>query len=350
MPMRVAKLESPEKLVLETWKTPTPGDGEILLRVKEVGICGSDLKMYRGLHPVLKPPMVLGHEVLGTVEDPGNSGHKRGAVVLVFPPVGDGICRSCSRGEPHLCDAMEVIGAQRTGGFAEFIVVPEGNVFPVPAEVPERLRVLIEPLAVGVHAADRAQATPQDECLVLGAGPVGLFTALALKRAGAARVVVADLKQSRLDPAEELGLETLQSLPDAEAYKEALGREDGVDIFMECVGANAAVDLGLEVTRKGGKVVLVGVEPERLVLSGPAMQRQERSVIGVQMYRREDFATSAALLHDGIIPANVPSDRLFLTFPLDRSAEAFERTLAGNIEQLKVIVTHGDETAANSAG
>jgi 2-desacetyl-2-hydroxyethyl bacteriochlorophyllide A dehydrogenase len=343
--MRVAKLESPETLVLETWEKPTPDDGEILVRVKEVGICGSDLKMYRGLHPVLKPPMVLGHEVLGTVEDPGTSGHTRGDVVLVFPPVGDGTCRSCRRGEPHLCDAMEVIGAQRTGGLAEFIRVPQENVFPVPAQVPDRLRVLIEPLAVGVHAADRAQATPQDECLVLGAGPVGLFTALALKRAGAARVVVADLKQSRLELAEELGLETIQSLPDAEAYKAALGREDGVDIFMECVGANSAVDLGLEVTRKGGKVVLVGVEPERLMLSGPAMQRQERSVIGVQMYRQEDFATSAALLRDGIIPADLPIDRLFLSFPLQRAAEAFETTLAGNVQQLKVIITHDPQAS-----
>ncbi|MCU1524324.1 MAG: hypothetical protein JWO18_1218 [Microbacteriaceae bacterium] len=345
MPMQVAKLEAPERLVLETWETPVLAQGEILLRVAEVGICGSDVKMYRGLHPVLKPPMVLGHEVLGTIEDPGTSGHKRGEVVLVFPPVGDGTCRSCLRGEPHLCDAMEVIGAQRVGGLAEFIRVPKDNLFLVPAEVPDRLRVLIEPLAVGVHAAARAQAIPHDECLVLGAGPVGLFTALALKKTGVARVVVADLQQSRLDLAKDLGLETISSLGDPAAYKRALGREDGVDIFLECVGANAAVDLGLEVTRKGGKVVLVGVEPERLVLSGPAMQRQERSVIGVQMYRRDDFATAAAMLRDGIIPSAVQTDRLFLAFPLSRSAEAFERLLAGDVEQLKVVITHNGTSA-----
>ncbi|MFH5879142.1 zinc-binding dehydrogenase [Arthrobacter sp. NA-172] len=339
--MKVAKLEKPETFLLETRERPVLEAGEVIVRVAEVGICGSDLKMYRGLHPVLKPPMVLGHEVLGTVEEASGIPFKRGDVVMVFPPVGDGTCRSCLRGDPHLCDAMEVIGAQRPGGLAEYVRVPEGNLFAVPPDVPDALRILIEPLAVGVHAADRARASAEDECLVIGAGPVGLFTALALQHSGASRVVITDIKQSRLNLAAELGLETIRALDDAVAYKTALNRPDGLDVFMECVGSNDAVDLGLGVTRRGGRVVLVGVEPERLILDGPAMQRQERSVIGVQMYRRDDFMTAARLLTNGLIPPTTKPEQLFRVFPLSETAEAFRQMLTGQIDALKVVISHG---------
>jgi threonine dehydrogenase-like Zn-dependent dehydrogenase len=340
--MQVARLTAPAEFVLTEMDVPAPQRGEVLIRVTECGICGSDLKMYLGHHPVLKPPMILGHEFYGVVEASAADGITPGTVVSSFPPVGCGRCPACQRGEPHLCEAMEVIGGQRHGGLSEFVTVPATNVVPIDGSVPAWLRVLIEPLAVGVHAAARAQASPDDLCVVFGAGPIGLFTALALQRSGVRQVAITDLSQTRLDLARRLGVtHTLAATIDAAELRTALSRPAGVDVAMECVGSNATVDLGLQATRKGGKVVLVGVEPEQLTVHGPSLQREERSLIGVQMYGKADFQIAAELLASGLIPDGVAATDLFSQFRLDQVGEAFRLMRAGQLTGLKTVITVG---------
>ena len=152
-----------------------PSDGQVLVRVDECGLCGSDVKLFSGKHPVVKPPMVLGHEFHGVVEarGPDADGPEPGERVAVFPPIGCGRCYNCRRGQPHLCPQMSFVGGEHQGGLSEVVAVPAANAVPMLPGVPADLRVLVEPLAVGVHAAARAGAVPEDKVLVIGAGPIG---------------------------------------------------------------------------------------------------------------------------------------------------------------------------------
>ena len=202
---RVALVPSPGRIGLELRPVGEPADGEVLVRVSECGLCGSDLKLFSGRHPVLQPPLVLGHEFHGTVEAAGTEDVEPGAPVAVFPPIGCGRCRNCRRGEPHTCHAMTFIGGERQGGLSDLVAVPAGNVVPMRPDVPADRRVFVEPLAVGVHAAARGAVRPDEVALVVGAGPIGLFTALALRHGGVERVLLADLADDRLALARRLG-------------------------------------------------------------------------------------------------------------------------------------------------
>ena len=186
MNSRVAVVRTVGEIVLETRATPEPGEGEALVRVAECGLCGSDTKLYSGRHPTLRPPLRLGHEFHGIVEanGPGGGAVEPGTRVAVFPPVGCGRCHNCRRGEPHVCVSMTFVGGELDGGLADLVAVPAANLVPMDPAVPDDRRVLVEPLAVGVHAAARASAAPDEEVVIIGAGPIGLFTALALRHAG----------------------------------------------------------------------------------------------------------------------------------------------------------------------
>ena len=334
---RVALVPSPGRIGLEVRPTGEPAEGEVLVRVAECGLCGSDLKLFSGRHPVLQPPLVLGHEFHGTVEARGTGDVEPGAPVAVFPPIGCGRCRNCRRGEPHTCHAMTFIGGERQGGLSDLVAVPAANVVPMRPDVPADRRVFVEPLAVGVHAAARGAVDPDEIALVVGAGPIGLFTAIALRHGGVERVLLADLAEDRLALARRLGVgETLATgtMPLAEQVRELAGPE-GVDVAFDCVGGGATAGEALQLTRRGGRAVLVGIMPQELAVDGVALQRGERALIGVQMYAPGDFATAMEILAAGALP---PGEDLTRRYALDDVAAAFEALGSGRRDVLKLVV------------
>jgi len=330
MQSRVAVLTELEHVEVETRTVPDAGPGEVLVQVSECGICGSDLKMYSGKHPVLRPPLVMGHEFWGVEQESG-------ALVTVFPVVGCGDCFNCLRERPHLCVQMELIGGQRDGGIAEWANVPAANVMAIQPDVPEAARVLIEPLAVGVHAATRAAVVSDEAVLVIGAGPIGLFTAIALRHAGAERILMADLSSERLALARQLGFEETLDVgegPASEQVREAV-RPEGIDVAVDCVGSAATAVQALDSTCKGGRAVLVGMMPLELQINGMMLQREERMYVGVQMYSREDWRTAQGILASGVLP---DVGGLIRSHPLDDVAGAFAALQAGPTGVLKTTV------------
>jgi len=335
MDTRVALVSAPGWIGLETRELRPPGAGEAIVRVAECGLCGSDLKLYSGGHPKLQPPLRLGHEFHGTVEaadglEPG----RRGAV---FPPIGCGACRNCRRGEPHICSAMTFVGGEHPGGLSDLVTVPAANLLPLDPAIPEDRRVFVEPLAVGVHAASRGTVQADEQVVIIGAGPIGLFTALALRHQGVERILLADIAANRLALARRLGAgETVDtsSVALADHVREALG-EDGVDVAFDCVGGQETASGALGVTRNGGRAVLVGITPRDLRLDGVVLQRGERALIGVQMYTRDDFRTAMEMLAAGALPA---SETLTRRYPLDDVATAFADLEAGRRDVLKLVV------------
>jgi len=270
--------------------------GMARIRVENCGICGSDVTMYKGAHPVIKPPIVLGHEVIGTLSDFGDgkpADFKLGERVAFLPQTGCGKCRACLRGEERLCPQMKLIGGQIPGGMAESVDVPVANLIRVPENVPPPLRVLAEPLAVGVHAAGRVSLKAGDECVVLGAGPIGLLVGFALKARGVSRITVIDLDPARLEIARHFGFIASENMPE---------QPGSFDVAFECVGGAAPARTVLEAVHSGGFVVLVGVAAPELSFSGILLQRQERTVTGSHMYSREEFEEAFRLLGNGTIP------------------------------------------------
>jgi L-iditol 2-dehydrogenase len=229
---------------------------------------------------------------------------------------------------------MELIGGQRPGGLAELVAVPVANLLPMDPGVPDHARVLVEPLAVGVHAARRAAVAPGERVVVIGAGPIGVFTALALRHQGVGDVLLADLSDERLALAGRLGAGTTVNSGEVDLgeHVRAEIRPEGADVAFDCVGAVATAREALAVTCKGGRAVLVGLMPARMEVDGVTLQRGERSLVGVQMYVREDFGTAMAILASGAVPA---ADGVLAPYALDEVGEAFRALKAGRAGALK---------------
>ncbi len=296
--------------------------------------------MWAGTHAFLRPPLVLGHEVYGTVEALGSpdSPIAVGTEAVVFPPVGCGACFHCERGQQQLCAEMTFYGGQLPGGLAEHVVVAEANLIEVPAGVPDDLRVLVEPLAVAVHAVARAQVAPGEAAVVIGAGAIGLFTALAARERGLEQMLLVERSESRRQRAVACGLTVVDAdaLPLRDTVAEHI-RPEGADVVFECVGSQETIAAALSVTRKGGRAVVVGNAPPTLELDGLELQRGDRSLVGVLMYERADFVTAITLLAEGLLDC-LPSESLVEWFTLDQADAAFAASKQGTLSGLRAVV------------
>jgi len=337
---RYAMLEAPRRFAVGRGSVPEPGEGEARIRVHDCGVCGSDLKMWAGTHAFLRPPLLIGHEIYGTVEElgGGSNGLEPGTPVVVFPPVGCGACFHCRAGRQQLCAEMRFFGGQLPGGLAEHAVVPEANLIVVAERVPSHQRVLIEPLGVGVHAVARAALEPGESAVVLGGGAIGLFTGLVARARGAGRVLVGELSPARRSRAEALGLETFDpgSMPVADAVADRV-RPEGADAVFECVGSQETIDAALMATRKGGRAVIVGNAPAAIEVDGLALQRGDRSLVGVLMYDHADLVEGMSLLADGLLDA-LPADDLVQPFSLDDVDAAFTAAKEGTLGAVRAVV------------
>ena len=273
---------------------PEPGPGETVVDVHCCGICGSDLHFYAG---AVDPPAVCpGHEICGRVAA-GSPDVPAGTPVVVEPIRSCGGCLRCRAGEPNLCAALQILGSQADGGFAEVVVVPTSSVYPLSPGLDLDTAVLAEPLAVAVHGVDLAQVGPADTVLVLGAGIIGLLTAFVAAGRGAA-VLVSARHEHQARAATSLGARPVDA--DAATVTAAV-RRDRPDVVLETVGGDAAtVDLALRAVRRGGRIVTLGVFTRPIALDPLRFLAKEVRLTASMMYRRAapqpDFVTALTLL------------------------------------------------------
>jgi 2-desacetyl-2-hydroxyethyl bacteriochlorophyllide A dehydrogenase len=320
-----ALLTQLERIVIEEVPTPRPGEGEVRVEVDACGVCGSDLHMYRGEHPILRPPLVMGHEFVGRVVErgPGATSLNLGQRVVGIAGRGCGACEACQAGRFNWCPSLQVIGGHVAGGLAEAVVLPEEQLFPIPDSIGDEEAALIEVAAVAVHSAARAGSVEGRSCLVLGSGPVGLVLLKVLRALGVSQLVATDVSHVRLELAEACGAD-LARPPQAET-EIAAAAPNGFEVAFDCAGNEPSLAQALRLTRRGGTVVLTAIFPDQCTLSMTAIQRGERSLVGVQMYGRADFERVAELIQAGRLDlSGIVTHRL----PLARVAQAFE-LLAG---------------------
>jgi L-iditol 2-dehydrogenase len=339
--MKAAVLAGPRGFRLETLSDPVAGAGEVLVRVRAAGICGTDYRIWTGERRV-RYPLIPGHEFIGDVVavGPGVTRVAPGHRVAVEPNWGCGACDLCRAGSGNLCLARTTVGIDRDGGFAELSALPERACWPAPAGLASDILLFTEPLAVVTRAVARAAPRPEETAAVVGAGTLGLL-ALQVLRARGCRVLVVGRTGRRLALARELGADSTvagagQTVVDA---ARRLAGRDGVDLVMETAGTAEAVELSLGqvgLVRPGGRVVLTGLPHEPARIEFFWIVRREIDIRGSMIYQ-EEFGEAVALLAGG----RVQVEKLLThRFPLG----AIDAALAAHRDpaSIKVAVFPGD--------
>lgn len=261
--MKAALFQKPHDLVVVQKTLRNLKSGEVLVKVSACGVCGTDLHIVEGSSRS-SPPVVLGHEYVGVIEDVGKDigAFSVGDRVAVDPNISCGTCYYCRRGEVHLCDHLQALGVDIDGGMAEFSIVPSAQLYRLPKAMPLEKAALIEPLSCAVHGIDRANIHPGDTVVILGGGTVGLLLLQLARISGASYVLVIEPIKWKRDIAAHIGADRVIDPKDAnvvEAVRESTGV--GADVVIECVGRPETVAMSLELARRGGTVELFGVCP-----------------------------------------------------------------------------------------
>jgi L-iditol 2-dehydrogenase len=338
------KLTAPYTFESEEVEKPRPAEGQVLLKIHSVGICGSDIQMYHGRHKYMTYPVVIGHEVSASIEETGSGvkGFAPGDKVTVEPQIFCGKCYACLKGRFNVCENLKVMGVHSDGFCCEYATLDASYLHLCPPDMKEEWLALIEPLAVGVGAVKRGGDPCGANIAVVGAGMIGNCAAQAARAMGAAGVLIADVSAPRLEFAERCGIEhcvDTTKIPLADAIERAFGSRKA-DIIIDAAGVPDSLSSILRAARRSSAVVVTGNFKEPFSLEVPVIQRQEISLVGHMMYVREDFtdairfAGSGAVKLDGLITQR---------FPLAREPVAMKRAFefidTHPAQVMKAIVT-----------
>jgi len=314
---------------------PSAAAGEALLKVRRVGICGSDLHIFQGhLDHRVPKNNPIGHEVLAdVVSAPPDSGFADGQRVVVEPVLFCGKCRACRMGATYLCRELKVLGVDAPGGMQEYWAVPADRLLAVPAGVDDDRAALIEPLAVAVHDVARAKVAEGDAVMVFGGGPIGTLIALVCRHRGA-RVKVVETNPFRIALVQGLGFDTIGPGDDAERIAREWTNGDGVDLAFEVTGDPAIVRLITRIVRVWGTVSVIAIHAEPVPIDLYPVFGRELNIHGSRLYTREAWREAIRLVASGAID---PSPLVTRRIPLEALQEGMEQALKGG-PVMKVLV------------
>ncbi len=322
---------------------PAAGDDDLLVRVKACGICGSDVHGFTGKTGRRIPPLIMGHEAAGIVEDMGRNvgGFEKGDRVCFDSTVYCNTCEACRKGFYNRCDKRQVLGVsipafKRHGAFAEYVAVPSWIVSKIPDRMSFVHAALLEPASIGAHAASRAPISASDTVLVMGAGTIGLFILQGARLRGAAKVIAVDIDEFRLGVAGKLGADALINprKPDLKKAVLELTKGKGADVALEAVGYAKTFADAVSVTKLGGCVVAVGNLEKKAEFDLQDLVARELTFTGSYASSGE-FRQCIDLVASGRINVEpLISDVL----PLEEGPRAFERLLKAEENLLKIVL------------
>jgi L-iditol 2-dehydrogenase len=331
---------------LEVTEQPMPAvaEGEALLKVHAVGVCGSELEAFRHHNPRRTPPLIMGHEFCGEIvqihpppSNGGGQGWGLGDRVVCNALVPCGVCVRCRRGDPHLCAQRQVFGMNRPGAFAEYVNVPLRALIPWPAGMPAEHAALAEPLGNGVHIVNLVKDLRPQTVLVIGAGPIGLLAQQAFQALLGATTYAADLSDERLAVAARVGAAQTfnpRSTDVVQAVRDLTAGE-GVDVVVDAVGAGVTKKQAVQAARPGGAAVWIGLH-ENVVndFATYDVTLPEKRVFGTYAAKLDEMQTALDLMATGKVDVTGWPE----AFPLDRGEEAFRRMLAVQGKDIKAVI------------
>ncbi len=341
--MKALVMTAYRHLELQDVPEPELGRGEVLVRVRACGICGSDVHGLDGSTGRRRPPIIMGHEAAGIVErlGPEAEGLRPGDRVTFDSTVYCGRCFYCQRGQVNLCDRRRVLGVsceeyRRHGAFAELVAVPQHIVFRLPDEVPFTHAAMVEPLSIAVHAVQRAEVRLADTAVVVGNGMIGLMVIQVLRAAGCGTILAADLDPARLEMARSLGADEMFRPDQTDVAAEVARRTDGrgADVAFDACGLGPTVQLAVGCVRKGGRVGLVGNFAPKVELPLQAVVTRELTLYG-SCASQNDYPRCLAMIARGVARVD---PLLSAVAPLDEGPAWFERLYRGGEGLLKVLL------------
>ncbi len=326
---------------IEFRQVPAPGplkDHEILMRIKRIGICGSDVHVYHGKHPATPYPVVQGHEYSAVVEATGKqvSGIKPGQMVTARPQLTCGTCGPCRRGQYNTCQDLKVQGFQAPGVAQDLFVTDEERTVVLDETMTFEQGAMVEPCAVGAHATHRLDLTGQN-VVVSGAGTIGNLVAQFAKARGANKILITDLSAYRLDIARQCGLEGVWNLASG-SFEEGIHSyfgKDGFQVGFEAAGVKSSLDVLMQYVEKGGSLVILGVYEQNPVVNMYFLGEHELNVFGSMMYRQEDYETAAEMIASGLIKTDPLLSRIF---PFEEYLQAYRFIEEQGDRTMKVMI------------
>jgi L-iditol 2-dehydrogenase len=330
-------LEAPENLRFEERPEPSASGEDVVVRIRAIGICGTDVSIFGGKVPV-DYPLVLGHEMVGTLEGSA-SGLDPGTRVVVDPNVFCGTCYQCLKGQENVCARAELMGRDRDGALTDLLAVPARNVFSIPDEIGDQAAPLLQVLTTCVHAQRQIPMFPQDSVLVLGLGVSGLLHLQLAKARGARATIGVTRSESKRSLATRLGADLVFD-PSDPTLKEQVAEATqgrGPDHVIECVGKTETLAQAINLVRMGGRIMLFGtITEDSGELPFYQLYYKEISLANPRAAKPEDFPASIGLVASGAIELD---PLITHTFPLESAEEAIDAT--GESGSLKVILDPG---------
>jgi 2-desacetyl-2-hydroxyethyl bacteriochlorophyllide A dehydrogenase len=298
--MKAAVCHKPGSIELVERPAPdAPPNDWVAVDISNVGICGTDYHIFEGNQPYLQYPRVMGHELSGIVADDAGD-WRRGDRVIINPYLACGVCRACVRGKPNCCYTIGVLGVHRDGGLCERINIPAANLLTA-GDLNAEQAATVEFLAIGAHAVRRSQVTEHDRVLIVGAGPIGLGTALFARLRGA-DVHLLDANAKRLAMVQErFDFSHAHTVADGKSALMAATDDAGFDVVFDATGSGRAIENGFQYVAHGGVFVLVSVVKDTITFDDAEFHKREMSLIGSRNATREDFDTVIQALAGGAI-------------------------------------------------
>ncbi|MDI9800816.1 Zn-dependent oxidoreductase [Citrobacter koseri] len=339
--MKSIVIEKPDTLVLAERPIPEPAAGDVRVKVKQAGICGSDSHIYRGHNPFAKYPRVIGHEFFGVIDAVGEGvSHARvGERVSVDPVISCGHCYPCSIGKPNVCTSLVVLGVHRDGGFSEYAVVPAKNAFTIPDAISDKHAVMVEPFTIAANVTGQVNPTENDIALIYGAGPMGLTTVQALKGVyNVKEVIVADRIDERLEMAKESGADWVinngqQSLQD---FLDEKGLKPTLIVDAAC--HPSILQEAISLASPAARIVLMGFSSDPCQIVQQGITGKELSIYSSRLNANK-FPVVIGWLEKGLIN---PDKLVTHTFNYHHVTDAIELFEKDQRHCCKVLLTFSE--------
>ena len=332
-------MTEPHKITFQEVPVPKPESNQVLIKIKKIGICGSDIHVFHGTHPYTSYPVTQGHEVSGQIVEVGSDvkDFEVGQKVTIEPQIVCGECWPCRHGKYNACEKLRVRGFQATGTASEYYAIEAERVTAIPENLTYSEAAMIEPLAVTVHAAKVFPELEGANVVVLGCGPIGILLIQSLKAFGAAKVLATDISDTRLELAKSLGADYVVNTMKkdyAEELAAAFG-PDKADVVYECAGSDITMDQAIQNARKGSMIVLVAVFGKKASVDLAKLNDSELDLNTSMMYRHEDYLDAIRCVEEGKIKLK-PLQSAFFAF--EDYQKAYEYIDNNRETTMKVII------------
>jgi len=338
--MKSIVIQKPNELVIEERPLPAPAAGDVRVKIKLAGICGSDSHIYRGHNPFAKYPRVIGHDFFGVIDAVGEGvdASRLGQRVSVDPVISCGHCYPCSVGKPNVCTSLVVLGVHRDGGFCEYAVVPAKNAWHIPDAIEDKHAVMVEPFTIAANVTGHAQPTEHDVALIYGAGPMWLVTVQALKGVYRVKqVIVVDRIEERLTMAQRSGADWV--INNAEQSLQAVLDEKGIKppLIIDAACHPSILQEAITLASPAARIVLMGFssEPSQIVQQG--ITGKELSIFSTRLNANK-FPVVIDWLEKGLID---PEKLVTHTFDYHHVTDAIELFEKDQRQCCKVLLTFG---------